>query len=154
MRGWQTVRAILAGVRANTRSIASGPADGEEMIIETLVSRIDELLMGEDFEVSVSASMITITGIKKFRGKSTTLMPVFILRTPLPLAERLTLVFESVSRGLQEFLASAYGRPWPAPTATPHVVVGDELISVWWGGETETEAVKCFRPIVRKELGA
>lgn len=156
MRLWRVVRtipAILRGLRANTRSVASGPAEGEERIINALASRITELLVGEDFEVSTSSSTVTITGIEKFHGKSNTLMPVFIWRAPLPLSERLTLVFESASRRLQEFLTAAYGRPWPAPNVDSHVTIGDELISVWWGGETEAEAIKRFRPISRKELG-
>jgi hypothetical protein len=123
------------------------------MVIKALARRIKELLMEEEFEVASTAYTITITGTERFRGKVNVLMPVFIWRAPLPLSERLTLVFESASRRLQEFLTAAYGRPWPAPEADPHVAVSDEWISVWWGGETEAEAVERFRPIAREDLG-
>jgi hypothetical protein len=147
------VWSFLAGLRASTRSLASGPVEGEQRVVGALAERTKELLAEEDFEVSTDGLLVTIRGVGQFRGRSNTLMPVFIWRAPLPATERLTMVFESASLRLQEFLTAAYGRPWPAPNAKAHVSVSDDLISVWWGGDTEAEAIKRLRPIFRTEVG-
>lgn len=147
------MRRFLEGLRATVRHLGAGPADGEQRVIGALAERTKELLAGESFEVSTDGRLVTVTGLGQFHGKSHVLMPVFIWRTPLPATERLTLMFESASRRLQEFLTAAYGQPWPAADTKAHVAVSDELISVWWGGDTEAEAVARLRPISRSALG-
>jgi hypothetical protein len=73
--------------------------------------------------------------------------PVFVLRSPLPRNERLSLIFRSYADKLQQFVAKAQGQPWPDQGAEPHVSMTSELVSVWWGGESEDRAMVRIEPI-------
>lgn len=143
----------MVGLRGGLRHLASGPAEGEQVVVSALAERVSELLEREDFEVSTDGVLVTVRGVGQFRGRSITLMSAVMWRAPLPTAERLTIVFGAAGRSLQALLTQAYRRPWPGPNAEAHALVTDDAISVWWGGEAEADAVERLRPISRAELG-
>jgi hypothetical protein len=147
------IRAFIKDMRATMRYWTSGPADGEARVIGVLAERIEELLAAESFQVSTDGRTITVSGTGELSGRANVFMPVFIWRLPMPATQRLDMLFESASRRLQEFLTAAYGKPWPSSGAEAHVSVRDDVISVWWGGEAEEDAVERLRPIDRSEVG-
>jgi hypothetical protein len=141
-----------ADIRRMLKSFAT-PAAGERALITALATRTEELLPQEDFVVTTDGKVIRVMGTGQFHGKANILMPVFFLRVPLPMDQRLDALFESYGRRLQEFLSMAYGRPWPTVEARASHTVTNEKISVWWGGPSELEAVEHIRPIVRNDIG-
>jgi hypothetical protein len=135
------------------RLLATEPLGGEHAFISELAERTREILSEHDFEVATDGMTITISGLGRFKGRTSVMLPVFMMRAPVPLDERLSMVLGSHGRRLQELLTSAYGEPWPTASAGPHVSVTPDMISLWWGGSTEKDAVERLRPISRIDIG-
>jgi hypothetical protein len=144
----------LIALRGTLRYLVSGPVRGEQVLIIAIARRVEKMLPEDEFEVSTDGKVVRISGVGEFQGKTNILMPFFIWRAPLPEVQRLEMIFGSIGRRLQSFLTKVRGKPWPSIGAETHYTVDDELISLWWGGPTEAEAVVRFRPIFRKDLSA
>jgi hypothetical protein len=142
---------IVAG-RAAIRSLAAGPAPGEEQILVSLELRTKQILP-EGFEVHRSDVALRLTGAGTSGGRTAIWTPTFAWRSTFPVDERLSMVFQSYAQQVQQFLARAQGYPWPAAGAKPHTSVTTELVSVWWGGAAEGDCVRRLQPIARSDLG-
>jgi hypothetical protein len=148
-----SLKSGLAAWRKTAKLLAAQPAVGEVAFIRALADRTRELLPDRDFEIRTNGATITVEGCGAFSGNTNIMMPVFILRLPAPVEERLAMVIESHGKRLQEFLARAYGEPWPGPKATARACITSETMSLWWGGPAEADALERLRPIDRAEVG-
>lgn len=142
----------IIAARRTWRYFMTGPSPGESEIIECLIERTS-VILPKHFELSSDGKQITIRSVGYYRRRMIVFTPAFIWRTLLDVNKRLQMVFEGYSRSLQTFISSVHGERWPTKDAKPHVVVTNELITIWWGGATEAEASVKLRPILRKELG-
>jgi hypothetical protein len=142
------IRRFLVGARASARSLAAGPAAGEQAILDLLVERTGELLP-PGFAVTRSEVNLRLTG----PGRSAIWTPIFVMRSELPAAQRLEIVFQSYAQKLQRLLSAGLGEPWPAANSPPHTLVTDDTVSVWWGDEMPgTRSVK-MRPRALHDIG-
>jgi hypothetical protein len=140
---------LVVAARASARSLAAGPAAGEQEILDQLVERTDEIVP-DGFTVARSEASVRVSGC----GRTALWTPLFAVRSELPADERLKIVFESYAQKLQQVLTRGLGEPWPAPNSTPHADISDETVSVWWGeGESAATAAAAMRPIARRDLG-
>lgn len=135
------------------RLLATEPLGGEHAFISELAERTREILSEHDFEVTTDGMTITISGRGRFEGRTSVMLPVFMMRAPVPLDGRLSLVLDSYGRRLQALLTSTYGEPWPTEDALPHVLVTSDTVSLWWGGPTEEDASVRLRSISRIDVG-
>jgi len=131
----------------------SGGEDGVERLVAALCSRLAEVLPQDRFEVTVEhRQAVRIRGVGSRRGDVHWLSPMPLWRSRAPVEHRLQLFLEAASSGLQRFV-SRHDGPWPSVTAKSKVSIGQESILIWWGGESETDAVVALRPILRREIG-
>jgi hypothetical protein len=140
----------------NSKSSRARPAADEEQVerlVVALCERLAEVLPRDKFEVVVEhRHAIRIRGIGLRSGDTHWLSPLFLWRSESPVEYRLQLFLEPASRGVQEFVSRRY-RPWPTTTAKSKISIGEENILIWWGGESNSDAVVALRPIVRSEIG-
>lgn len=131
----------------------SGDEDEVEQLVAALCSRLAEVLPRDRFEVTVEhRHAIRICGVGSRRGEVHWLSPIPLWRSRSPVEHRLRLFLEAAGSGLQRFV-SRHDRPWPTATAESKVCIGQESIVIWWGGESEADAVVALRPILRSEIG-
>lgn len=148
----QSFRRIIAAFRENARNVAAGPVEGEHAVLEILEERTRSILP-RNFQVQRSEVSLRIFGVDASSGRSCVWTPTFVLRSKLPVEERLNIVFQSYAECVQRFMTNAQQSPWSARDACGHAEVGEVTISVWWGGPSEAEALMRLEPIARGELG-
>lgn len=124
-----------------------------ESLVLALCERLAEVLPADEFEVTVEhGKAVRILGKGSRHGSSLWLTPITIWRSQLSVEQRLQLFLDATSRRVQKFV-SRRNRPWPTMRAKSRVFIGEERILVWWGGESEEDAVVALRPISRREIG-
>ena len=148
----QSFRRIIDAFRETGRNMAAGPVEGERAVLEILEERTRSILP-KNFQVQRSEASLRISGIDASFGRSVVWTPTFVLRSQLPVEERLNILFQSYAERVQQFMTSAQESPWPARGACGHAEVGELAVSVWWGGPSEAEALIRLEPIARGELG-
>jgi hypothetical protein len=148
----QSFRRVISAFRETARNVAAGPVEGERAVLEILEERTRSILP-KNFQVQRSEASLRISGVDASFGRSVVWSPTFVLRSKLPVEERLNIVFQSYAERVQQFMTNAQQSPWSAQGARGHAEVGDVTISVWWGGASEAEALIRLEPIARGELG-
>jgi hypothetical protein len=124
-----------------------------ERLTALIAERIAEVLPPQEFRLKLAQPIISIDGVGDRYGNGYSTAPAVCWYLPLPVSQRLKMIFESQTRDLQRFLSNVSGTPWPKQGARSHVAITPDTICAWWGGPTEADAVVRLRPITRNELG-
>jgi hypothetical protein len=132
--------------------LMSRPTVAEEAFVRALAERAEEIAP-RDCDVITDGKTITLQSVSRRSLRCVFILPVFALRAPLPTAERLELVARRFSHTLQEFFTKCQGEAWPAPGVLNHVNITGRLMTLWWGGDSEADAIKRLRPIDLGKLG-
>jgi hypothetical protein len=122
-------------------------------LVNALAERTQSLLADDDFEVTTNGATITITGRGRLAGRSNVLMPVYVIRSPLPLDERLELLLKAHGERLQAFLSRAHCRAWPAEGAVMHVRVTPAAMDLWWSMPGADKPLVEMQQIDRRSFG-
>jgi hypothetical protein len=142
---------MLRGIRGTLEIVTSEPSPNEQQLVEAMYERVADVVDPSAGEVSTDGKTITL--VSRQRGKMTTVAPFFVLRSSLPVDERLKIAFEALAKSTQRFLSDCEGQAWPGRDIQPHVAVSDDTINVWWGGPCQDDAKVRLRSFDRKELG-
>jgi hypothetical protein len=142
----------LRELRGTLSLLTTGATPDEEALILAIAERVREVIPPTEFEVNTDGKIVRIIGIGEAAGISCSMMPFFAWRAPLPVEQRLEIVFKSLGAKLQDLLSRAYGTPWPTAGAKPHVLISGGQVKVWWGGPAESEAIVRLAPIAWTDL--
>lgn len=110
-----------------------------------LADAYGEVLPAKGFKVTVDGDRLSVKAVPPSRhaGSVHSEPGLLTLALPLPKPLRLRIFFENEASSLKEFVSRVEGRDWPAPDATPHVLVTDDEIRVWYGAADELSAQVC-----------
>jgi hypothetical protein len=142
---------ILRAGQSVIRALAHEPLSGEHALILALASRTREIVPQDEFVVTTDGLSVTLSGTDAFSGHTNVLMLVFILRSEVPLHQRLELALHSYGERLEGFLSNAYGAPWPIANAQLHVSVDIETMELWWTQAHSSHRVNMYA-LSRREL--
>jgi hypothetical protein len=124
-------------------------------LVAALAHAYGQILPSTGFKVESNGDRLSVTAVAPSRhaGSVYTGPGVLTLLLPMPKAHRLRVFFENEARSLQEFVCETEHKDWPAPNASPHVVVTADEVRVWYGDQNESSAALHWPSFHRAALG-
>lgn len=125
--------------------------DESYRLTRAIAVRLEETLVDREFDVSSNRNIIRVTGVGAQYGNTFGIRPAIVWLLPGHSKVRLVKAVRQTCTALQRFVSRAERRHWPTSGAACHVRATDQALFVWWGDESERDAVVRLRPIPWQE---